>query len=366
MHKWICRYQRGGKTWFLEQSTRPHQLPRRVSPTFERLVLRTHTRLRSRRNPLGFYGAEAIAHELLALGIRSLPSIRTIHRILVRHHRVIRKRRDRSRKGPPLPGPLVGQQNDVHQIDFIVGHYLSSQRPVVVLNRKDLATGLVGGTVELDRRVHRVLAFLVRDWQHHGVPRFLQMDNDMSLTGGHMHPRSLGQVVRLCLACRVVPVFTPERRPAANACVERYNGLWQEKVWKRYRFRTLGQLRRRSLAFQDAYNTHLTQRLNRQGSPTIVKADLRFLPPDLRLGHPLPLYRGQIWFIRRVNEQGHIQILNEPIRLPLRYAQEFVRVVIRTGPQTLSVYWRPSESKRFTRISHRSYQLREKARTPQR
>lgn len=197
------------------------------------------------------------------------------------------------------------------------------------------------------------------------MPRFLQMDNDMSLTGGHMHPRSLGQVIRLCLACRVVPVFTPERRPATNARVERYNGLWQEKVWKRYRFRTLGQLQRRSLAFQDAYNTHLKQRLNRQGSPAIIKADLRFLPPDLRLGHPLPLYRGQIWFIRRVNEQGHIQILNEPIRLPLRYAQEFVRVVIRTGPQTLSVYWRPSESQRFTRINHRSYQLRENARTPQ-
>lgn len=365
MHKWILRYQRGGKTWFLEQSKRPHQLSRRVSPTFERLVLRTHTRLRSRRNPLGFYGAEAIGNELLTLGIPSLPSIRTIHRILVRHHRVTRKRRDRSRKGPPLPCPMVRQQNDVHQIDFIVGHYLSSQRPVVVLNRKDLATGLVGGTVELDRRVQRVLAFLVRDWQHHGVPRFLQMDNDMSLTGGHMHPRSLGQVVRLCLACRVVPVFTPERRPATNACVERYNGLWQEKVWKRYRFRTLRQLRKRSLAFQDAYNTHLTQRLNRQTSPTVVRANLRFLPPDLRLGHPLPLYRGQIWFIRRVDEQGHIQILNEPIRLPLRDAQEFVRVVIRTGAQTLSVYWRPSEGGKFTRISHRSYKLREKATTPQ-
>jgi hypothetical protein len=83
------------------------------------------------------------------------------------------------------------------------------------------------------------------------------------------------------------------------------------------------------------------------------------------LGHPLPLYRGQIWFIRRVDEQGHIQILNEPIRLPLRDAQEFVRVVIRTGAQTLSVYWRPSEGGKFTRISHRSYKLREKATTPQ-
>jgi hypothetical protein len=51
------------------------------------------------------------------------------------------------------------------------------------------------------------------------------MDNDMSLTGGRFHPRSLGQLIRFCLACRVIPVFTPERQSAANARVERYNGL---------------------------------------------------------------------------------------------------------------------------------------------
>lgn len=39
---------------------------------------------------------------------------------------------------------------------------------------EDVATGLVGGTVEPDRRVQRVLAFLVRDWEHHGVPRFCE------------------------------------------------------------------------------------------------------------------------------------------------------------------------------------------------
>lgn len=335
-----------------------------MSQAFERLVIRIHARLKSRRNPLGFYGAEAIFNELIDLGISPLHSIRTIHRILARHQLITRKRRDRSRKGPLLPGPLARQQNDVHQIDFIVGHYLSSQRPVVVLTRKDVATGQVGGTEEPDRRVQRVLAYLVKDWQHHGIPRFLQMDNDMSLTGGRRHPRSLGQVIRLCLACRVIPVFTPERRPASNAAVERYNGLWQEKVWKRYRFRTLSQVRRRSRAFQHAYNTYLKNKLRRQGKSHLFKAPLRFLPSDLRLVHPLPLFRGQIWFIRRVDEQGHIQILNERIRLPQRATHDYVRVVVRTGPRTLSVYWKPSEQERYQRLIHRHYHLRETAKTP--
>lgn len=339
-------------------------MARRVSATFEQAVIRTHARLTSPRNALGFYGAEAIAHELADLGVRPLHSIRTIHRILVRHKLVTHPRRDRSRHGPRLPTPPARRQNDVHQFDFIVGHYLGTRRPVVILNRKDMATGLVGGTEEPDRRVQRVLAFLMRDWHRHGRPRFLQMDNDMSLTGGRFHPRSLGQLIRFCLACRVIPVFTPERQPAANARVERYNGLWQEKVWQRYRFRTLRHLRVQSHAFQVAYNTYLTRRLIRQGHHARLTGPRRPLPVPFRVPTPLPLYRGQIWVIRRVDEEGHIQVLNETIQLPTRYAHAFVRVVIRTGPQTLSVYWIASEQERIKRIGHRAYRLREQARTP--
>ena len=61
---------------------------------------------------------------------------------------------------------------------------------------------------------------------------------------------------------------------------------------------------------------------------------------------------------------GAIQVLNETVRLSKRYAHEFVRVVVRTCAQTLSVYWRPSPEGKFKRIAHRAYKLREKARTP--
>jgi hypothetical protein len=339
-------------------------MARQVSASCERLVVRMHRTLKGTRNPLGFCGAEAISHELADLGVHPVHSIRTIHRILVRHALVTRPRRDRSRKGPSLPCPMAQRQNDVHQIDVIVGHYLAPRRPVVILNRKDVATGLVAGTEEVDRRVQHVLAFLMRDWQRHGRPRWIQLDNDMSLTGGRMHARSLGQLVRFCLACRVIPVFTPERRPASNAAVERYNGLWQEKVWQRYRFRTLGQIRARSQAFQTAYHTYLTRRLLRRGKRDLFKTRVRYLPERLPWRHPLPLCRGQIWLLRRVDDDGRIQVLNETFRLSKRYTHEFVRVVIRTGAQTLSVYWREPPHGTLKRIVHRPYTLREIARTP--
>lgn len=337
-------------------------LARKVSPAFERLVVRVHCKLKGPSNPLGFCGAEAIYHELVELGVRSPHSIRTIHRILVRNQLLVRKRRDRSRKGPTLPAPIPSKLNDVHQLDFIVGHYLASRCPVVVVSRRDVATGLVAGIEEPDRQAQRVVAFLQRDWQQHGIPRFLQMDNDMSLTGGRMHPRTIGQLVRFCLACRVVAVFIPERRPASNASIERYNGLWQEKVWHRYRFRTWKALRVRSQAFRKAYTRYLERRLLRQGKQGLFQTRVRYLPKPLHWKHPLPLCRGQIWFIRRIEEDGTIQILNETIRLPKRYAHEFIRVVIHTGAQTLSVYWQAAAKKRLKRIAHRTYKLREPAR----
>ncbi len=116
VYKWIRRYRSSTKSWFLDRSRSPHRMARRVSNSFERLVIRIHRRLKSTRNPLGFYGAEAIYNELIDLAICPLHSIRTIHRILHRHRLVTRKRRDRSRKGPILPGPMARRQNDVHQV----------------------------------------------------------------------------------------------------------------------------------------------------------------------------------------------------------------------------------------------------------
>jgi len=101
-----------------------------------------------------------------------------IHRFLVCQNLVTRKQREHSRKGQPVPVPLVYLRNDVHQIDFNVGHYPFCQRPVEVLTQKDLGSGLVSSKEGLDPHVQRVRAFLVRDWQTQGRPRFSQMDKD--------------------------------------------------------------------------------------------------------------------------------------------------------------------------------------------
>jgi len=102
------------------------------------------------------------------------------------------------------------------------------------------------------------------------------MDNDMSLTGGRMHPRSLGQFGPIVFWPVGHSGFYPERRPASNAAVERYNGLWQEGL-AAVSIRTLLQLQEHSRAFQEAYNAYLRRRLIRQGKGARLETCVRSL-----------------------------------------------------------------------------------------
>ena len=63
------------------------------------------------------------------------------------------------------------------------------------------------------------------------------------------------------------------------------------------------------------YNSYLTRRLIHQGQHARVDDDgARALPR----AQPPPLCRGQIWVIRSIDEDCHIQVLNETIHLPAR------------------------------------------------
>jgi hypothetical protein len=63
------------------------------------------------------------------------------------------------------------------------------------------------------------------------------MENEMSLTGRQISPRSQG--VRFCLAFGVILDFIPVQCPAANVRCKRCHGLWHEKAWERDGFKVL-------------------------------------------------------------------------------------------------------------------------------
>jgi hypothetical protein len=101
VRRWVKRAQgrRLDRVDWRGHSLRPHRTRRTAEP-WEELVLRTRRELHD-QSDLGEYGAAAIARELTSRGLMSLPSVRTIGRILARCGVLDAHRRPR-RRPPPL------------------------------------------------------------------------------------------------------------------------------------------------------------------------------------------------------------------------------------------------------------------------
>ena len=50
-------------------------------------------------------------------------------------------------------------------------------------------------------------------WNRLGIPRFAQVDNEMTFYGSPLHPHAMGQFIRLCCFYGVEAVFIPIREP---------------------------------------------------------------------------------------------------------------------------------------------------------
>ena len=87
-HKWWGRYLQAGPPGLSDLTRANHHVAQRIPPELERAILSIRRRLQAHATPATRYcltGAATIRAELKALGIRPLPSERTIERVLQRN-----------------------------------------------------------------------------------------------------------------------------------------------------------------------------------------------------------------------------------------------------------------------------------------
>ena len=76
LYKWIKRYSAANSTWCCEQSRQPHGKPRCIPAEIEEIITLVRVKL---DNEGTFRGDQAILWELVDLGVKPLPSLRTIN-----------------------------------------------------------------------------------------------------------------------------------------------------------------------------------------------------------------------------------------------------------------------------------------------
>jgi hypothetical protein len=283
------------------------------------LVLELRRELKD-TSALGEHGDAAIYRALQERGIGSIPSIRTIARILERRG-MLDGRRRRRHPAPPagwyLPD-VVSRNAEIDSFDIIEDLRIKDGPFVDVLNVVSVHGALANSwPTEAQCSAKWVLERVLEHWQAVGLPDYAQFDNDTRFQGAHQHRDVISRVMRASLSLGIVPVFTPPRETGFQAAIEAFNGRWQRNVWSRFHHESLAILQDRSASYVSAHRQRHRPRIDsappRRSFPATWQLDLQ--------AHP----SGRLIYLRRTTEQGHLSLLGHTFVVNPHWPHRLVR-----------------------------------------
>jgi hypothetical protein len=288
-------------------------------------------------------GATQIIKELEALSIDP-PHPTTIYRILRAEERIFHPECPRGYR----PRPQVAQANEVHQLD-IWPRILEGGETLFLIHLVDVATWYPCGMVADNKRTDTILPFLLQSWHTLGVPKVLQVDNEMSFTGGRWAAH-LGRLVRLALLLGCEVWFNPFDMPECNGHVERFHGFCDQFFWTRHHFADISAVGQHYPAFLREFREgYSIERLEGQ-TPTEARQVLpngrvRSLPATIPWtpGRPLPLVAGRVHCVRHTDSQGRLSVLRRYFVLRPEYRHTYIRATVEVAEQQVTFYYQASE-----------------------
>jgi transposase InsO family protein len=337
------RYQNSGWTGLAERSRAPQQHGRRLDAQIKQAVRRARSELEAeaaRGQGLKYIGGRAIRTRLKQGQIQPLPSVRTIERI------VEAAQMSRSKESKPVieyPRLKPSQAHQLCQIDHMP-HYLQGGQKVFCFNAIDVVSRYPTGQVYPHRRATDAQMFLIHVWQTIGLPQYTQVDNEGCFSGGFTHSYVLGQCVRLALLVGTELLFSPVYHPQSNGSVERFHQDYQLHVWQDTYLADLQAVQWLADPFFDQYRHSEHHSALHEQTPALLHHQPlppRLLAADFTLPEgKLPLYAGRLHFMRRVQPDGTVSVLNVAWAVPKPDPQKGVWVTLDLTPQaaTLSIY----------------------------
>jgi len=352
-YKWVERGRRGEDGWFENVSRRPTECPRRTPREMEEIVKMVRLSL---YNDGAFCGAQAILWEMEEMGVAPLPSERTVNRILARNALTHKRTGRYEPKGKKYPALAAIKANDVHQMDFVGPCYLRGSVKFHSLHSMDIMSRRCA-VEPVTQGKDKLVELVWNSWLRLGVPRFVQIDNEMVFYGSLRYPRGMGKLIRLCLLNAVEPVFIPQREPWRNGVVEKFNDHWRQKFLHREGMANAAELKEKSLAFETRHNARWRYSALGGKSPLqclkASEAKLRFPERPQAPKTPLPKpEQGRYHVVRFIRSDGILDIFGEKFHAPSEAIYEYVQATVDVARQRLQVR-RDGEL-----IDEREYKLR--------
>jgi transposase len=337
--KWWRRFRKNQNWDDLQDQPRvPKNQPTKLPTSVQQSIRQARSELEAdahEQNSLGYIGAHAIRAHLQKEQIEVLPSIGSIEREL-RTAAMVQPRQKHSDVEVQYPHLHITEPHQLIQAD-ILPRYLTGGASIACFNAIDVVSRYPSGRQFEQRTARNACEFLFAVWQEQGMPTFQQVDNEGCFSGGYTHAGVLGQVVRLALLVGTQLVFSPFYHPKSNGFVERFHQDYADFVWNKVELPNLSAVHQRSiLFFQDYRQSHHHSQLQGHSPAELHNSTpIHPLPDDFTFPKSLPLTGGQIHFLRAVDQQQRIQVLNILWEVPLAQPQQGVWATINiASPKT--------------------------------
>lgn len=367
VRKWRRRFEAEGWEGLAGHSRSPHRHGCRLAEEVRRAVRQARSKLEAeacKGQGLKYIGARAVRTRLQDQEGLPLPSVRSIERILqeagMTHTRVSQPQVQYPHLHPTAPHQLC-------QVDHMP-RYLRGGTPVYCFNAIDVVSRYPTGQAKPDRRASTAADFLIYVWQTIGIPTYTQVDNEACFSGGFTHPYVLGQCVRLALRVGTELVFSPVRHPQSNGFVERFHQEYQRHVWKDTYLSDLPAVQQQANRFFHLYRQSRHHAALAGQTPTERHqhpAPRRLSSTFTRPKGKIPLYTGRIHFIRCVNPDGTVSVLNA--RWPVSKSDDGqgVWVTLEIQPQnaTLFIFDQPPDVPSRKQLASHPFPLSEPVHT---
>lgn len=340
LYKWVKRYNESEASWCEDRSRRPLVIPNHTQSEIVEIVKMVRLNL---YNQDLFCGAQAIHWEMEDLGVKPLPAIRTINRILAKNELTHQRTGKYEAKGtayPVLPSMLP---NQTHQADLVGPCYLKGPVRFYSLNIIDTATVRCGLHPSLYKSGQMILDGFWGAWKRMGIPERIQIDNAMSFFGSPTYPRGMGPLIRLCLHNGVEPWFIPMAEPWRNGMIENFNDRYQQRFLGKALMESVKDLQSGSLAFEQRHSSRYRYSKLKGNTPLKALAasndKLRFPteedPPKHRQKKP---EIGKYHIVRLIRSDLKLNVFGERFSAPPETMLEYVVATIDVKEQKLKLF----------------------------
>ena len=323
LYYWLERYSPSNRRWSATRSRAPHRRPGKTPLPIEKLVCKVRRQLEAHK--YAQRGAVAIQWELKRLGASGVPNPWTIYRIL-RRNDLSTKRRYQPR-GTPYPAIRPTKGNILHQLDLVGPRYLHGGIRFYGLHVMDAFTNAVALERISGKQDRSIVQALLEAWRRLGLPRFLQMDNELSFRGSNRYPRSFGLLLRTCLQLGIEAIFIPDGEPWRNGIVEHFNDVYDKVFLRRHRFRDLPDLDTHTREFETFHNeNHRYAKLKQRTPSSVHPRRRRRVPARLSVDTVFqrPWKDGRISFIRLTDRSGSVHFFSERFTVDQTLVHEYV------------------------------------------